>query len=253
MVDVPKMKYNLLGNSGLAVSSISIGNWVTAHNEQAEETAFQCFDKAIRSGVNFLDTAEAYGAGVAETVLGRILKRGEYERDQIVVSTKYMRCGPGPNAKNLSRKHLVQGLRNSMKRLQLDFVDIIFLHRFDHETPLRESINTVSTFIDQGKIDYWGTSQFTPFELSEIYKICDKFGYPYPNAEQSIYHMLRRDRIEVDLVPFYEKGLGTTTWSPLAGGLLTGKYNDGNVPEGSRFDTTNLGQTVRDLYFPDVS
>jgi aryl-alcohol dehydrogenase-like predicted oxidoreductase len=111
------MRYNFLGNSGLSVSAVSFGNWITGHNADEEETQFQCFDKAVRSGVNFLDTAEVYGDGVAESVLGNIIKRGDYDRDTIIVSTKFMKCGNGPNGRNLSRKHLIQGMRNSLKRL----------------------------------------------------------------------------------------------------------------------------------------
>ena len=228
------MEYRNLGNSGLKVSSVSIGNWLTGQSLDFEETQFQVFSKFIDAGVNFLDTAEGYGAGTAETILGNVLKRGDWDRDKLVISTKFMWCGP--KSVGLSRKRLLQQMRKSLSRLQLDYVDIMFLHRYDHETPLEESIRAVNHLIEKGRTSYWGTSEFTPEQLMEVFKICEEKGYEPPIAEQCQYSMLFRDNMEVSLPYFFDNyGLGTTVWSPLAGGLLSGKYNDGVFPDGTRF------------------
>lgn len=154
------MQYRHLGNAGVKVSVVSFGNWVTGHDAAAEATQIDCIKKSIESGVNFIDTAEIYGDGQAETHVGAALKSLDKDRDDLVISTKFKKCGDGPNNSGLSRKHLVQGMRNSLNRLGLDYVDVMFLHRYDHETPLLETIRTVNHLIDQGKAMYWGTSEF---------------------------------------------------------------------------------------------
>ena len=252
MVELESMEYRHLGRSGLKVSALSIGNWLTCDNPEVEEVQFNCFSRAINNGINFLDTAEVYGMGCAETILGNILKRGDWDRDRLVISTKFMRSGAGPNRIGLSRKRLVQAMRNSLKRLQLDYADILFLHRPDPETPLEESVRAITHLIESGKADYWGVSEFTVQEIMMIYDICDKHGLPYPSAEQCQYHMLHREKFEVEMVPLYDKyGLGTTVWSPLAGGVLSGKYNEGIPPSESRFGSTDnqMLKTVFNRYF----
>lgn len=246
MVEKDSMIYRNLGNSGLKVSAISIGNWLTGQSLDFEETQFQVFSKFVEAGVNFLDTAEMYGAGVAETNLGNILKKGDWDRDNLVISTKFFRCG---NSIGLSRKRLIQQMKKSLGRLQLDYVDIMFLHRFDSETPLEESIRAVNHLIEQGRASYWGTSEFTPQQLIEIFKICEKNGFARPIAEQCQYSMLIRENMEVQLAPLFENyGLGSTVWSPLGGGILTGKYNTGEFPENSRFADPNLPALARKRY-----
>jgi voltage-dependent potassium channel beta subunit len=252
MVELESMEYRHLGRSGLKVSALSIGNWLTCDNPEVEEVQFNCFSRAINNGINFLDTAEVYGMGSAETILGNILKRGDWDRDRLVISTKFMRSGVGPNRAGLSRKRLVQAMRNSLKRLQLDYADIFFLHRPDPETPLEESVRAITHLIESGKADYWGVSEFTVQEIMMIYDICDKYGLPYPSAEQCQYHMLHREKFEVDMVPLYDKyGLGTTVWSPLAGGVLSGKYNNGIPPSESRFGNSDneMLKSIFNRYF----
>ena len=240
------MLYRNLGNSGLKVSAVSIGNWLTGHSLDFEETQFQVFSRFIDAGVNFLDTAEIYGAGSAETILGNVIKRGGWDRDQLVISTKFLRCGPSVG---LSRKRLIQSMKKSLARLQLDYVDVMFLHRFDHEVPLEESVRAVNHLIEKGKASYWGTSEFTAQQLMEVHKICQKYGYETPIAEQCQYSMLIRENVEVNLPHLFDQyGLGTTVWSPLAGGILSGKYNDGTVPEGSRLADPSLAPPIRERY-----
>ena len=246
MVESDSMLYRNLGNSGLKVSAISIGNWLTGHSLEAEETQYQVFSKFVDAGVNFLDTAEIYGSGNAETILGNIIKRGGWDRDKLVISTKFLRCG---SSVGLSRKRLIQSMKKSLTRLQLDYVDVMFLHRFDHEVPLEETVRAVNHLIEKGKASYWGTSEFTAQQLIEVHKICEKYGYETPIAEQCQYSMLIRENVEVNYTNLFDNyGLGTTIWSPLAGGLLTGKYNDGSIPDGTRVNDPSLPPTVRQLY-----
>mmetsp|Transcript_32930 Transcript_32930/g.32605 ORF Transcript_32930/g.32605 Transcript_32930/m.32605 type:complete len:343 (+) Transcript_32930:36-1064(+) len=240
------MIYRNLGNSGLKVSAIGFGNWLTGHNMEIEEAQFQCFQKSIDAGINFFDTAEVYGAGNAETVFGNILKRGDWDREKLVISTKFIRCG---DKVGLSRKRLVQGMRNSLRRLQLDYVDVMFLHRYDQEVPLEETIRTVNHLIEKGKADYWGTSEFTAQEIQECHKICEKYGFIAPVADQCQYNLIVRDKVEVEYVPLYEKyGMGTTIWSPLMGGILSGKYNNLEFPEGSRLADPSLTPMMKKIY-----
>eukprot|EP00359_Climacostomum_virens_P011056 CAMPEP_0204906766 /NCGR_PEP_ID=MMETSP1397-20131031/6144_1 /ASSEMBLY_ACC=CAM_ASM_000891 /TAXON_ID=49980 /ORGANISM="Climacostomum Climacostomum virens, Strain Stock W-24" /LENGTH=345 /DNA_ID=CAMNT_0052075771 /DNA_START=11 /DNA_END=1048 /DNA_ORIENTATION=+ len=250
------MEYRHLGSAGVKVSVVSFGNWLTGHSPEADEASFQCISKALEAGVNFIDTAEIYGYGQAETHIGNVLKRGGWDRDSLVISTKFWRIGTKPNRSGLGRKRLVQGAKNSLKRLQLDYADIIFAHRPDYETPLEETVRAFNHLIETGRADYWGTSEFSAEELMEIYSICDKKGFYRPVVEQPQYNMLWREKLEVELAPLFDQyGLGTTVWSPLAGGALSGKYNDGNVPEGSRFADPNLFPLIKkrfdDLFVPE--
>jgi len=248
MVEKESMIYKNLGKSGLKVSAISLGNWLTGHNLEFEETQYQCFSKAIEAGVNFLDTAEIYGFGNAETELGNILKKGEWNRDELVISTKFIKAGTKLSQTGLGRKRLIQGVRNSLKRLQLDYADIIFLHRPDQDVPIVETVRTVNHLIETGKADYWGTSEFTPAELMEVFEVCEKYGFVEPVAEQCQYSMMWRKRVEVELAPLFDHyGMGTTVWSPLMGGILTGKYNQG-IPDGTRVSDPMLPAFVKQRY-----
>jgi aryl-alcohol dehydrogenase-like predicted oxidoreductase len=148
MVEGNTMQYRHLGNAGIKVSVLSYGNWLTGHDIAAEQTNFDCIKKSIESGVNFIDTAEVYGAGTAESIVGAALKKGDWDREELVISTKFMKCGNGPNRAGLSRKRMIEGMRNSLKRLQLDYVDVMFLHRPDSSTPLEETIRAVNHLID---------------------------------------------------------------------------------------------------------
>jgi voltage-dependent potassium channel beta subunit len=235
MVDNERMEYRSLGRSGLKVSALSFGNMTSGWNTETEQWSFESLDKCIRAGVNFIDTAEFYGFGIAETVLGRNLKQGGWDRDDLVITAKVNPKGLA-GVHGLSRKHIMRSLRNSLKRTQLDNVDIIYLHRFDHEVPLEESIRAVNQLIDEDKAYYWGTSEFLPQQLVECHRICEKYGLIPPIVEQCEYNLLYRKIFEVDYVPLFDHyGMGTTVWSPLAGGLLTGKYNDGAIPDQTRF------------------
>lgn len=251
MVENDRMLYRHLGTAGVKVSALSFGNWLTGHNAEMEESIFQCVDACVRAGVNFLDTAELYGFGVGETMLGDILKRGGWPRDQLVISTKFIRSSFSSNPLHfgLSRKRLIQAARKSLKCLGLDYVDIMFMHRPDAETPIEESVRAITHLIEKGKADYWGTSEFTAAELMMVYQVCDRLGLPYPVTEQPQYNMLWRERVEVELGPLYDQfGLGTTVWSPLAGGLLSGKYNTAAPPEGSRYIDPSFPPFLRAKY-----
>lgn len=186
--------------------------------------------------MNYFDTAEIYGAGLAEVAMGKAFKRLNVQRKDIVVSTKFFKCGDGVNDCMLSRKHLIEGMNASLKRLQLDYVDIAFAHRYDPETPIEEVCRAFDWIINQGKAFYWATSQWSPEQVMEAHECCERLGLIKPVADQIEYNMLRRKHFEANFAPIFEKlGYGTTIWSPLGNGFLTGKYNDGKFPPGSRF------------------
>ena len=227
------MKYNRLGRSGLKVSRLSIGSWVTYGGQVDLDAARCCLLAAYEQGVNFFDNAEAYGGGNAEVVVGKVLK--ELRREDLVISSKVF-WGPGesPNDSGLNRKHVTEACHAALRRLQVDYLDLYFCHRPDPETPVLETVRTMNTLIAQGKVLYWGTSEWLPNQLQEAYDVAERYGLEGPTMEQPQYHMFHRARVETELTPLIEKyGLGTTTWSPLASGLLTGKYDDG-IPEDSR-------------------
>jgi len=228
------MEYRYLGTSGLQVSALSFGSWVTFGPQSDEETAYEMVEVAYNAGVNFFDTAEAYAAGEAETILGHILKRAGWKRSNLIISTKIFWGGQGPNDRGLSRKHLVEGVNASLTRLQLDYVDLLFAHRPDIHTPIEETVRAMTYLIDQGKAFYWGTSEWSAQQIMEAYAIARQEHLIPPTMEQPQYNMFHRERFEIEYARLYtEIGLGTTIWSPLAGGLLTGKYNQG-IPEGTR-------------------
>jgi voltage-dependent potassium channel beta subunit len=228
------MEYRYLGKSGLKVSALSFGAWVTFNDQIGDDTAYHCMVEAYDSGVNFFDNAEAYSAGEAEIMMGKAIKKAGWKRSDLVISTKIFWGGEGVNDKGLSRKHIVEGTNAALKRLQMDYVDLIFCHRPDLYTPLEETVRAMNHLINQGKAFYWGTSEWTATQIMEAYQIARREHLIPPLMEQPEYSMLHREKIEKEYLPlFKEIGLGTTIWSPLKSGLLTGKYNNG-IPEKSR-------------------
>jgi voltage-dependent potassium channel beta subunit len=234
-----KMQYRRLGRSGLKVSLLSFGSWVTFANENQIETAKQaaeCLNAAKEAGVNFFDNAEAYAAGESERVMGEAFRELGWKRHEYIVSTKlYWGLHNVPNMRyTLNRKYLSQAIDGSLERFGLDFVDLVYCHRPDPKTPIEETVWAMSDMVTQGKALYWGTSEWSADEIRSAYDIADKHHLHKPLMEQPEYNLLHRDRVEKEYKRLYEDiGLGTTIWSPLASGLLTGKYLHG-IPEGSR-------------------
>lgn len=228
------MEYRHLGNSGLKVSALSFGAWVTFGPQMDVDKAAQCMQAAWEAGVNFFDNAEVYADGVAEEIMGAVLKKKGWKRSDYVVSTKIFWAGEGPNDRGLSRKHIVEGTDAALRRLQLDYVDLIFCHRADLHTPVEETVFAMNHVINQGKALYWGTSEWPAERILEAWHVARRERLIPPLMEQPQYNLFHRDRVEREYAPLFERiGLGTTIWSPLAGGLLTGKYNDG-IPAGTR-------------------
>ncbi|MFC1481553.1 potassium channel beta subunit family protein [Candidatus Neomarinimicrobiota bacterium] len=229
------MEYRRLGSAGIQVSALSFGSWVTFGDQVDENQAYEMMKAAFDAGVNFFDNAEAYAKGVSETIMGNVLKRAGWKRSELVISTKLF-WGPyqGPNSSGLSRKHIHDGINDSLRRMQLDYVDLLFCHRHDLHTPIEETVWAMNQVIKDGKALYWGTSEWSAEQLREAYNIARREHLIPPTMEQPQYHMFHRDRVEREYANLYtEIGLGTTIWSPLAGGILTGKYSKG-IPEDSR-------------------
>lgn len=228
------MNYRRLGSAGLKVSELALGAWVTYGGQVGEDVALKCMSAAYDAGVNFFDNAEAYAHGNAEIVMGNVIKKLEWKREDIVVSSKVFWGGEGPNELGLSRKHIYEACRRSLKRLQLDYLDLFFCHRPDPNTPIEETVRAMDDLIHQGKILYWGTSEWSAADIMRAYAIAREHHLTPPQMEQPQYNMLHRECVEKEYTPLYrEIGLGTTIWSPLASGLLSGKYNKG-IPPGSR-------------------
>ncbi|TFG61919.1 MAG: aldo/keto reductase [Spirochaetales bacterium] len=231
------MEYRRLGKSGLKVSALSYGSWVTFSNQLQTGSALECMNYAYDQGVNFFDNAEAYADGKSEIIMGEALKKAGWPRDSFIVSSKvFFGSNPDrkPNQTGLSRKHVVEACHQALKRLQVDYLDLYFCHRPDPDTPIEETVFTMDSLIRQGKVLYWGTSEWSAQEIMEAYSTARQYGLIPPTMEQPQYNMLERERFEKEYARLYEGiGLGTTIWSPLASGFLTGKYLDG-VPEGSR-------------------
>jgi voltage-dependent potassium channel beta subunit len=230
------MNYRRLGRSGLKVSDLSFGSWVTYGNQLDEGPARECMAAAYAAGVNFFDNAEIYARGQSELIMGKALKALGWRRESYVISTKFFwGLNDGPNEKNtLNRKYLMGAIDGSLARLQLDYVDLVFCHRPDPETPIEETVWAMHDIIRAGKAHYWGTSEWTADAILDAWRIADAHHLAKPVMEQPEYNLFHRERVEIEYAPLYaEIGLGLTTWSPLASGLLTGKYNDG-VPPGSR-------------------
>jgi voltage-dependent potassium channel beta subunit len=231
------MQYRYLGQSGLKVSALSFGAWVTFGDQIGEDVATELMKTAYEHGVNFFDNAEGYSGGKAETMMGNIIKKQGWKRSDLVLSTKIFWGGDGPNDRGLSRKHIIEGTRAALARLQTDYVDLVFCHRPDPHTPVEETVRAMNFLLDQGLAFYWGTSEWSAEQIRQAYEVARREHLVPPTMEQPEYNMFRRQRVETEYRPLYRDfKLGLTTWSPLASGLLTGKYNDG-VPEGSRITT----------------
>ena len=237
------MTYRRLGRSGLKVSTLSYGSWVTFGGQQGLDAVVESMAAAHDGGCNFYDNAEVYAGGESETLMGQALQQFGWAREDYVISTKFFwGIVPGVNTKNtLNRKYLMQAIDGSLERLQLDFVDLVYCHRADPDTPIEETVFAMHDMISQGKALYWGTSEWSADEIRAAYEIAERHHLHKPVMEQPEYNMLNRTKVEDEYARLYgDIGLGTTIWSPLAGGLLTGKYLDG-IPEGSRATLQNHG------------
>lgn len=231
-----EMQYRRLGDAGLKLSVLSYGSWVTFGNQLDTDAGLECMNAAWEAGVNFFDNAEAYAGGESERIMGEALRRLGWPRHSYVVSTKfYWGLHDGPNTKNtLNRKYLMEAVDASLERFGFDKVDLVFCHRPDPETPIEETVWAMSDIIASGRALYWGTSEWSAGEIRAAWEIAERHHLRKPQMEQAEYNLLHRDRVEVEHARLYEDiGLGMTTFSPLASGLLTGKYLDG-VPEGTR-------------------
>jgi voltage-dependent potassium channel beta subunit len=226
------MQYNKLGQAGIRLSEISYGTWITFSKQVGLNEARTLMHAAFDHGINFFDTAEAYAHGEAELLMGIILK--DFQREQLVISTKIFWGGNGPNDTGLSRKHLVEGTKNSLQRLQLDYVDLLFCHRPDPNTPIEETVLAMDYLVRQGYALYWGTSEWAADQINEAFKLATALNCIKPTMEQPRHNIFFRDHLEKNYLQLFEKyGLGTTIWSPLASGILSGKYNHG-IPADSR-------------------
>lgn len=234
------MEYRKLGKSGLQVSVLSFGSWITFGKQVGDNVAESCMKLAYDNGVNFFDNAEAYAGGKSETIMGGIIKKMGWERSTFVVSSKVFWGGKLPNQMGLSRKHVVEACNNALKRLQVDYLDLYFCHRPDKSTPIEETVRAMHDLIVQGKVLYWGTSEWSAQEIMEAYGIARQYNLIPPTMEQPQYNMFHRERFENEYRKLYDTiGLGTTIWSPLASGLLTGKYNN-NIPEDTRIHLSGM-------------
>jgi voltage-dependent potassium channel beta subunit len=232
------MEYRRMGNSGLQLSVLSFGSWVTFHKQIADNSADTLMGMAYDNGINFFDNAEVYALGESEKMMGRVLKAKNWDRTSYTLSSKAYFGWRGkdnkPNQTGLSRKHLVEACHEALQRLQTDYLDIFFCHRPDVTVPIEETVWTMHNLVQQGKILYWGTSQWSGAEIMEAHRVADQHHLIGPVVEQPQYNMFERFKMEQDYLPvFKNKGLGTTIWSPLAAGFLTGKYNNG-IPADSR-------------------
>ena len=233
------MEYRYMGKTGLQLSTLSFGSWVTFHKQIDDKIADELMGIAYEQGVNFFDNAEVYAAGESENMMGRVLSKKNWDRTYIVLSSKAYFGWRGkqnkPNQTGLSRKHLTEACHEALQRLQTDYLDLYFCHRPDKKMPIAEVVQTMNTLIQQGKILYWGTSEWSGVEIMEAHRIAEAYRLIGPTMEQPQYNLFERSKVDAEYLEIYKNvGLGTTIWSPLAAGLLTGKYNDG-IPEGSRF------------------
>lgn len=232
------MEYRIMGKTGLQLSILSYGSWVTFAKQIDDSISDRLMGIAYDNGINFFDNAEIYSRGESEKMMGRVLKAKNWDRTSYTVSSKAFFGWRGeankPNQTGLSRKHLTEACHEALGRLQVDYLDLYFCHRPDKKTPIEEVVRTMNTLIEQGKILYWGTSEWSAAEIMEAHMIARELRLIPPQVEQTEYNLFKRQKIEVDYYTIFKNvGMGTTIWSPLASGLLTGKYNDG-VPDGSR-------------------
>lgn len=236
------MEYKRLGKSGLQLSIFSLGSWITFGNQINDTVSEDLMKTAYDNGINFFDNAELYADGASELVMGKVLKKMKWRRDSFVVSSKVYWGGKLPNQMGLSRKHVVEACHAALKRLQVDYLDLYYCHRPDKNTPIEETVFTMNDLIRQGKILYWGTSEWEAASIMEAYAVAKANHLIPPTMEQPQYNMFHRNRVELEYRRLYsEIGLGTTIWSPLASGYLTGKYNNG-IPVGSRLAQEDLAK-----------
>jgi len=233
------MEYRYMGKTGLQLSVLSFGSWVSFHKQINDSIADELMGIAYDNGVNFFDNAEVYALGESEKMMGRVLKNKNWDRTSYTVSSKAFWGWRGkankPNQSGLSRKHLMEACNEALQRLQMDYLDMYFCHRPDKNVPIEEVVWTMHNLIQQGKILYWGTSEWSGVEIMEAHRVAHQYGLIGPSMEQPQYNLLERNKMENEfLMIFKTVGMGTTIWSPLASGLLSGKYNNG-IPEGSRF------------------
>ncbi len=236
------MEYRNLGRSGLKVSALSLGSWVTFGNQISDDVAEQLMALAYDKGVNFFDNAEAYAQGKSEIVMGTILKKMNWDRSTYVVSSKvfFGDGGKKPNQSGLSRKHVFEACHAALRRLQVEYLDLFFCHRPDKSTPIEETVWAMNHLIQQGKVLYWGTSEWSAQEITEAHLVAQRYNLIGPTMEQPQYNMFHRKRFEVEYSQLYRNyGLGTTIWSPLASGTLTPKYLN-EFPKGTRLSLENL-------------
>ncbi|EAQ85725.1 NADP-dependent oxidoreductase domain-containing protein [Chaetomium tenue] len=242
--NLPEMEYRFLGRSGLQVSAISLGGWLTYGGHVDREGTYACMKAAYDCGVNFFDCAEGYAEGESEKVMGEAIKKYEWKRNDIVISTKLYWGDAFSNSKvnnrGLSRKHVIEGMNQSLERLQLEYVDLIYAHRPDRHTPMEETVRAFNHLINTGKALYWGTSEWNADEIAQAWRYADKLGLIGPVMEQPRYNMLERIQVEREYAHLYrEVGLGLTVFSPMRQGILSGKYKNG-IPDGSRFAQTQV-------------
>ncbi|RDB27242.1 putative voltage-gated potassium channel subunit beta [Hypsizygus marmoreus] len=247
--DPKNMPFRRLGLSGLRVPLFSLGGWLTLGGTVVGDPVKDIIKTAFDAGINMFDTAEAYAAGKSELEMGRVIKELGLRRTDLIITTKlFWGLRKGPNDGGLSRKHIIEGTQESLARLGLDYVDVIFAHRPDNTVPMEEVVRAFNYVIEKGWAFYWATSEWSAREIEEAYHVADKLGLIGPIAEQCQHNMFHRERPEQEYEPLYKKyGLGTTVWSPLASGLLTGKYNEG-IPPNSRLATEPMFKsTVKSL------
>lgn len=244
-----------MGRSGLQLSVLSFGSWVTFHKQISDNSADELMGIAYDNGINFFDNAEGYALGESEKMMGRVLKAKKWDRTSYTLSSKVFFGWRGadnkPNQTGLSRKHLVEACHEALGRLQTDYLDLYFCHRPDTQVPIEEVVWTMHNLIQQGKILYWGTSQWSGAEIMEAHRVAQQYHLIGPTVEQPQYNMFERFKVEQDYLPVYQNvGLGTTIWSPLAAGFLTGKYNNG-IPEDSRLAIEGFGW-LKDRWIQDT-
>lgn len=224
------MHYNKLGKAGIKLSEISFGSWITFAKQLDLDAVKDFMHTAFDHGINFFDNAEGYAHGEAEILMGKVIK--DFRREDLVLSTKIFWGGNGPNDTGLSRKHLLEGTKNSLRRMQLEYVDLLFCHRPDVDTPIEETVLAMDYLVRNGFALYWGTSEWTAEQITSAYQVAEQLGCIKPSMEQPRYNMFHREHLEKDYLPLFEKyGMGTTTWSPLASGVLSGKYDHGIPPD----------------------
>lgn len=235
------MEYRHLGKSGLKISAFSLGSWLTFGLQIADDVAEDMMRLAYESGVNFFDNAEVYAQGKSEIVMGNILKKMNWDRTTYLVSSKVYWGGDKPNQKGLSRKHIVEACEAALKRLQVDYLDLYFCHRPDRNTPIEETVWAMHNLICQGKVLYWGTSEWSAQEITAAHLAAERYKLIPPVMEQPQYNMFHRERFEIEYHRLFQDfGMGTTIWSPLASGVLTGKYLEGTPSETTRLTTEGM-------------